>query len=477
MEHLVYASVILGGIALFAFLWNQEHNMLRRVSREKEEIEIEEHRMFDFLHGLGVELQNDSSPPNMHRYIVNGVPTVVDGDAAVLYLVDDREDLIIPVSLSEKTTPILRVPEELRKLSDREEASHKYRAHIRLTPLKPGDGIIGRALKCGSVFRIDNLGDYLEPSSNYFHDKVSLLAAPLIYANKKIGVIAVTRNGGIPFNSNDRDVFGSVTEQCSFALGSAIIHAEAFEKRRLERELAQASEIQRILLPKSNPELSDYRLAATYRAARHVSGDYYDYVKVDGDHYGVAIADVCGKGIAASLIVAMCRAALRSNCGDNLSPSSVLHHVNSSIFPDIREDMFVSFLYLILERGSDVIRFASAGHEPPYIRRIDSGKLEAVESSGLAVGVDKGSVFERAVKDHQFTMEPGDILILYTDGLIEALNREGEEYGIERFEKSLEDAEGLSAPEILDSILSDNEKFTKGTHAVDDITLIALEKR
>src|SRR5690606_20949587 len=167
------------------------------------------------------------------------------------------------------------------------------------------------------------------------------------------------------------------------------------------------------------PALADYEVAAEYKAARHVSGDYYDYVAVDEDRYGIAIGDVCGKGIAASLIMAMCRSNLRSRAPENLSPASVLHSVNHSIFPDIREDMFVSLLYLILERGSNEITFARAGHEPPVLYRKATGETEVVETSGLAAGIDEGLVFKRSVKDHRLRMESGDILLLYTDGVIE----------------------------------------------------------
>ena len=142
--------------------------------------------------------------------------------------------------------------------------------------------------------------------------------------------------------------------------------------------------------------------------------------------YGIAIGDVCGNGIAASLIMAMCRSNLRSRAPENLSPASVLHSVNGSIFPDIREDMFVSLLYLILERGSNEVTMARAGHEPPILYRRATGKTEVVETSGLAAGIDEGPVFKRAVKDFRFKMESGDILVLYTDGLIESENKLGD---------------------------------------------------
>lgn len=477
MEHLIYPLIILLAIGVSIYLWNNEHRTVRQVIREKEEIETEEHRMFEFLHGLGEVLIEDSSPASMHRYITEGVAEVVGAKAGILYLVDNERDRLVPVAQTKKTAAVLPFPADQLK-AEGEQTERKYRSLVRLSPLDFGQGLIGVILDRHSVLPIDDLAEFFDGDecSPHYHKGVALLGAPLVYANKKIGVIAVTRDGD-PFNSNDKDVFASVAEQCSFALGSAIIHAEVNEKRRLEQELAQASEIQRILLPKKNPALSDFSLAATYRPARHVSGDYYDYVKVDRDHYGVAIADVCGKGIAASLIMAMCRSSLRSNAAENLSPAKVLHEVNASIFPDIREDMFVSFLYLILERDSDVISISNAGHEPPLVRRGKTGKVEENEVPGMAVGVDKGSVFSRIVKDHQILLEKGDIILLYTDGLIEAVNRNGEEYGFERFKQSFEDAKGDTAADVLESVLSEIEDFAEGTHATDDITLIAVEKR
>lgn len=481
MEHLIYASIIFGGIGLFFYLWNNEHRAVRKAEEEKKEIEVEERRMFDFLHGLGEELIEDSSPSKMHLYIVRGVSRVVSAKAGILYLVDNQFDKLVPVSQTKGTVPILPLPKELKGEEDTESGAQKYRSYIRLSPLNKGQGLIGQTLQENSVLSIDDLSEYFdkENRSELLHNGVSFLAAPLVYAHKKIGVLAVTRPGGRPFSANDKDVFASVTEQSSYALGSAIIHAEAHEKRRLENELSQASEIQRILLPKSDPELSDYRMAATYRPARHVSGDYYDYVKVDDDHYGVAIADVCGKGIAASLIMAMCRSSLRSNSSGIMEPASVLHGVNQSIFPDIREDMFVSFLYLILKRGSDAISIANAGHEPPLIRRTKKKhhQVEVCEVPGLAVGVDKGSVFNRVVKNHELILMKGDILLLYTDGLIEALNKDGEEFGFERFKEAFCNADGTSADDILQSIMKEIESFSAGTNPTDDITLIAVEKR
>ena len=479
MEHLAYLAVISVFTAVAIFIWFREHGKVVRLSEEKNEIEGEERRMFGFLHGLGEKLQDDNSPSNMHRYVVDGVVDVINADAGILYLLDGETNQLVPVCQTLELAPVIPIPPEIAAIREREDAESQYRSFLRLSALKPGEHLVGRSLESDTYLYVENLikdEEYAEQGDGY-QDGVSFLATALVYGHKRVGVLAMTRGGAQGFSSNDREVFGSIAEQSSFALGSAIIHAEAAEKRRMERELTQASEIQRVLLPFSAPALNDYELAAEYHAARIVSGDYYDYIPVDEDRYGIAIGDVCGKGIAASLIMAMCRSNLRSRAHENLSPASVLHSVNQSIFPDIKEDMFVSLLYLILEKGSNEVTVARAGHEPPILYRRASKSIELIEPPGMAAGIDGGPVFKRSVKDHRFTMNPGDILLLYTDGLNEAIDRDGDEFGMDRLNRAVEKYSSESSETLIRSIVEEVKQFSMGISQTDDITLIAIEKR
>ncbi|MCB1204710.1 MAG: PP2C family protein-serine/threonine phosphatase [Verrucomicrobiae bacterium] len=481
MEHFVYAVLLVLAISAGFWIWRKQGLAVARLSRERDAIEVEERRMFDFLHGLGEKLQDDPSPANMHRYIVEGVADVVGADAGVLYVLDGETNRLVPTFQSAQTSPVLPVPDEILSNPNRGEAESQYRSYIRLSSLLPGQSFVGRVMREGGLFHVPDLIRHEDFSGgspdSRFLEGIRLLAIPLVYARRAVGVLIVTRKGGDPFTRNDEEVFGSIAEQSAFALGSAIAHADAAEKRRFERELTQASEIQRVLLPRQAPELIDYEVAAEYKAARHVSGDYYDYVRVDEDRFGIAIGDVCGKGIAASLIMAMCRSNLRSRAPENLSPASVLHSVNHSIFPDIREDMFVSLLYLILERGSNEVTMARAGHEPPILFRKETGQCEIIETPGLAAGIDEGPVFKRSVKDYRFRMEAGDILLLYTDGVIECENADGDEFGVERLSRLVEEHHGKTSQDLVNRITEEVKLFSGGAPQSDDITLIAIEKR
>jgi len=486
MNSLIYLIIIVVISAAFAILYRRQKKKIEQLSGEKEAIEIEEHRMFDFLHGLGASLQEDSSPPNMHRYIVDGVIQVINADAGALYLLDGGIEQLIPVCLSEQLAPVIPLPDEVVEKAG--ENPNSLRSYLNLTTASAHTGLLGQTLQDEKPLFIDTLVEHslFEGSSNPFQENLAVMMAPLIYGEKKIGVLAVTRHHSQQadqsdaqgFTTNDADVFESAAEQSSFALGSAIIYSEAHEKRQLEQELQNASEIQRILLPRTSPGLENYHLAATFSAAKLVSGDYYDYVPVDDHHCGVVIGDVCGKGIPASLIMAMCRSVLRSIADGEFSPAVVLHSLNRLIFPDIREDMFISLLYLIIKDDSGEAVMARAGHDPPLLcHHNQQGEIETLNPAGMAAGIDQGDVFDRIVQDYRFTMKEGDVLLLYTDGATETLDRNGEEFGVQRLSDVLKESYAKGADAVIEKILETLKKFSDNNQQNDDITLIAVEKR
>ena len=445
----------------------------------------------DATHYLDEVLQEDSSPAAMHRYIVDGVARVVGADAGVLYLLDrgsDGEEELVPKYLTRTNAPLVALPEDVVARSETRRDQKNLRSYLRLATVQPGEGLIGKALSEHLPIHAPNLLLHaaFNGEENSLQEDLAVLVAPLIYGQKEVGVLAVSKKTGVAgthekvsedFSANDFDVFASIAEQSSFALGSAIIHAEANDKRRYEDELKTASEIQRILLPKKSPGLTDYRVAAFYQAARMVSGDYYDYVPIDDDHFGVAIGDVCGKGIPASLIMAMCRSVLRAEATETDSAAEVLYAVNRSIFPDIREDMFITMLYLILERGSNRLVMARGGHEPPLHYSAETGQIEMYTPPGIAVGIDEGNVFDRVTKNINIEMNVGDVLLLYTDGVTEALNGDGEEFGREALHGPMAEFAKEGAQAVVDGVYEKLQGHSEHQVQSDDITLIAIEKR
>jgi sigma-B regulation protein RsbU (phosphoserine phosphatase) len=292
-----------------------------------------------------------------------------------------------------------------------------------------------------------------------------------------MGVLAVANSRmGQPFSQNDFVVFKSIAEQSAFALYNAIIYSEANEKKRLDHDLQIARDIQRILLPAEAPSVNGFDISGLNVPARQVSGDYFDYIKVDDERLGVAIADVSGKGVPASLIMAICRSVLRSQAIGNPSPADVLKKVNRQLYPDIKEDMFISMAYLILDPARGGVTQARAGHDAPLLYQHKTGEIRPLKTPGMVVGIDSGDVFDRLTTDVAVELERDDFILLYTDGITEALDSEGNEFGLERTMTSLKSSAKESAQTIVARLIDDLRNFVGSTPQNDDITLIVIRK-
>jgi sigma-B regulation protein RsbU (phosphoserine phosphatase) len=290
-------------------------------------------------------------------------------------------------------------------------------------------------------------------------------------------VLAIARNPQkSPFSETKLELFQAILAQAPFALFNPAIHLAAGEKHALDRDLQIAREIQKILLPSDAPDLRGFELSGLNLPARTLSGDYFDYLPVDDDHLGIAIADVSGKGVPASLIMAMCRSALRSQSRGQLSPAAVLKAVNQQLYPDMKEDMFISMAYVILNRHTGEALLARAGHDAPLIYRAEGHLVECLNPKGMAVGIDGGGVFDRFCNDFAFRFGASDLLLLYTDGLTEALDAEGAEFGVERLNSELLESAKDGAVETLHRLARSVRTFSGNQSQHDDITLIALRK-
>jgi sigma-B regulation protein RsbU (phosphoserine phosphatase) len=175
--------------------------------------------------------------------------------------------------------------------------------------------------------------------------------------------------------------------------------------------------------------------------------------------------------------MAMCRSALRSQSRGELSPSAVLRGVNRQLYPDMKQDMFISMAYVVLDRRTGQAVLARAGHDAPLLYRAATGDADTMSPKGMAVGIDSGGVFDRICADHPFVLEPGDLLLLYTDGLTEALDSSGAEYGVERLRRELHLMAPNGASETLRHLADSVRTFAGDQPQHDDITLIALRKQ
>jgi sigma-B regulation protein RsbU (phosphoserine phosphatase) len=470
-------GLLLASVAGWLFTAYYQARRIRRLERSHEEIQVEETLVFDFLHGLGEAFSGTIRPQELHRLIVEGATRILDAHGGALYMTDRTGGKLTPAFISKGCPPLADVPANI--LQQAAATPIALESYLRLHSVTPGEGLIGRVWQTGESLCLNDLSEVPELAKlqGSAFGVASVMAAALSYAKQDLGVLAVA-NGplGAPFSQGDFVVFKSIAEQSAFALYNAIIYSMANEKKRLDHDLEIARDIQRILLPAEAPAINGFQISGINVPARQVSGDYFDYIRVDDERLGVAIADVSGKGVPASLIMAICRSVLRAEAARNPSPADVLRKVNRQLYPDIKEDMFISMAYLILDHQRDGVMLARAGHDAPLLYKGRSQTVTSIKSPGMVVGIDSGNVFDRLTADFAVPLERDDCLILYTDGVTEALNTDGDEFGLDRMIQSVRSSATDGAQTIVKRIIEDVRNFTGSFPQNDDITVIAIRK-
>jgi sigma-B regulation protein RsbU (phosphoserine phosphatase) len=469
---LLVASV--GGWIITAYLQTRR---IRTLERSHEEIQVEETLVFDFLHGLGEAFRETIRPQELHRLIVEGATRILDAHGGALYVTDRTGGKLTPAFISKGCPPLVDIPPNILQQAAANPVA--LESFLRLRTVVAGEGLIGRIWQTGQSIYLNEFSEASELAKlrGSAFGSTSVMAAALRYGNQDLGVLALA-NGPTDavFSQADFVVFKSLAEQSAFALYNAIIYSMANEKKRLDHDLEIARDIQRILLPSEAPVINGFQISGLNAPARQVSGDYFDYIRVDDERLGVAIADVSGKGVPASLIMAICRSVLRAEASRNPSPADVLRKVNRQLYPDIKEDMFISIAYLILNHQQNGVTLARAGHDAPLLYQRQSQTVKPIKSPGMVVGIDSGSVFDRLTVDFAVPLERDDCLVLYTDGVTEALNIEGDEFGLDRMMESVRGGANGGAQAIVKRIIQDVRDFTGSAQQNDDITLIAICK-
>ena len=235
-------------------------------------------------------------------------------------------------------------------------------------------------------------------------------------------------------------------------------------------ELRIASDIQRSFLPEKVPPVRGFDLAATSISAMEVGGDFYDFIP-GNERMGMVIADVSGKSIPAALFMALSRTIVRANATHHEKGTEVLQDANDMISADSRSGMFVTLFYGVLDEQTKSLVYANAGHPPPLLMRQGEDRFRALEVTGIALGVVEGMKYE----ERQIDLLPGDILVLYTDGVNEAINDREEQYGLARLCRTVRGSRDLRAQGILDAILKDIALFAGDQAQFDDITMIVAK--
>ena len=318
---------------------------------------------------------------------------------------------------------------------------------------------------------------------------VLLLGLPLtmLLMHRKLRPISVitehlrnTKLGNLDINIpiETKNEFGYLADTL-WVMGHKVREAQlaTVERERMAKELEIAHEIQASILPKSFPEGPEFETYGFYQSAREVGGDYFDFIEIDSEHIGFLVADVSGKSLPGMLVMLLTRDIVRQASRHITDPARLLNHVNRELRPDIRKGMFVTMFFGVLNRVTGRFEFASAGHNPLLHAASADGSVSTFRPKGYPLGLMPPKQFDERIEPASLTLKEGDILVQFTDGINEAQDGNGEEFGMDRFVSTLGRAGELSPRQVVESVMNTHNDFVGSADQYDDITLVAVKWR
>jgi phosphoserine phosphatase RsbU/P len=299
----------------------------------------------------------------------------------------------------------------------------------------------------------------------------SILCVPLLFRDKLVGIIYVDNRlqAGL-FTPADLELLTAVAASAAIAIDNARLYQVAIEKGRLEQELQLARDLQRSLLPQYAPRLPGWQFVARWQPARQVAGDFYDFIPV-GDRLGFIIADVSDKGMAAALFMALSRSILRATLSQ-AGPVDGIIQANRLICADAVDGMFVTLFYGLLDPATGVLTYVNAGHDPPLLYDAAADQWQTLSLTGPVLGVDEAMAYEQRT----IRLNPGDFLLLYTDGVTDATNSQRQEFGRARLHQVVTAERRASALSLMSALEQALFDFVGGSEPFDDVTILLVKR-
>jgi len=299
-----------------------------------------------------------------------------------------------------------------------------------------------------------------------------LFAVPIAVKNDLYGVILIEEAaGGLRFRSRRLEIITGIAQQAALAIQNDLLQKEMVVRERLETEVQLARQIQQTFIPETLPVYENWELAARWKTARQVGGDFYDVFELPNGQLGLFIADVADKGVPAALFMALTRTLVRAAVIESASPADAMRRVNDLLIPDTRQGMFVTAVYAVLDMEQNQLTYVNAGHNPPLWIKTN-GEIQKLTRTAIALGVVTGEA------DNQCTIqfETGDNLFLYTDGLTESFNAEGTFFGEDRLLEAIKSSTTSSASDLIDMVENSLLNFVQDMPAADDLTMLVLRR-
>jgi sigma-B regulation protein RsbU (phosphoserine phosphatase) len=326
-----------------------------------------------------------------------------------------------------------------------------------------------------SVLTTDALSDQLLMNNESVQNLKlrSVISVPLLAKGNVIGAIYIDNRLKVGvFKSSDLDLLNTLASSAAFALENARLFHAARERGRMEKELKLAREVQSSLIPSEMPNISGWEISGKWAPAQQVAGDFFDFVRQKNENTAIVVGDVVDKGIAAALFMSFCRSIVRAKAKDLDSPSLIVSEANKAIFRETTNGMFLTLVYAEVDSQNNSLNIVNGGHNPPLIYNSLSKRISEIAPTGMLLGVDGQAKYSQS----SYSLNEEDFAIIFTDGVTDALNSEGQDFGRERLAAIFDNYNGWSALEISVSVWSELRTYMGETPQLDDITYVVIKR-
>lgn len=465
------------GTLLVWLLYFSARREIVRIEEEKQLLQQEKHIVIEFMHNLVEAIGEGVEREKLYQKIVH--TAILSTGAISACLFELTEDNQLKGMVTEGLFPPLK---EAKTKTERSTRARFINDIFEAEVFEMGEGIIGSTAES----RVPLLIESAEGDSRVVRHKDptlainSLIVVPIEFRKKLLGVLALANpTDTMPFTQNDFSLAQSLAEQAGMAIHNANLMNILIEKNKLDFELTLASNIQNLLLPRSFPKHPKIEIDAYYRPAQKVGGDLYDVFELKDNRIGIVIADVSGKGIPASLLMAICQTNIHHFAQAYDSPAEVLRQMNREMHSEMRQDMFITITYAIIDGSNDKITLARAGHELPLIfKGNEKGtryEAKQIRSEGIALGMVPSEVFDAVIEDVDIEFLPNELFVLYTDGITEATGKANKEFGVEELISTIEPLRDATPTLVNQTLIRRLEDFSESDKNTDDLTLVAIK--
>ncbi len=469
--------ICLASIVVAFFCALRWHSTIIRLEEERQIHFQERQIVLQFMHSFVDAIGEGVSRDELFRRVVHSAVISTGALSACVFELRGKE--LVAASVEGLFPPQSQLPKGTNmQISTR---ARFIEGILRSQKIQLGQGLVGAVAESGKGLLLSDASS--DPRIIPMEDPAlvmrSLILVPIRFQERMIAVLGIANPAdGSPFTQSDFSLAMSIGEQAGLAIHNLDLMDAQIERNKMDVDLALASSIQSMLLPKEMPKCKALDIGALYLPAQKVGGDLYDVFMIDENRVGLAIADVSGKGVPASILMAICQSNLRHLARSGFSPSRVLSDLNSIMREEMRRDMFVTMVYVIVDTAEGTLTIARAGHElPVMLRRSLEGGLEPVfvESEGMALGMARESLFDRMVEEKTIPFGKGETFVMYTDGITEAVNGHGAQFGSARFVEALKELKDLSAAHINESVFDRVVYFSEGVGQADDVTMLTIK--